>query len=174
MVATFLQAIYVGLWKFKDQMFLYLLYCTLKTYLFILCTPYLGWVLEWRCRLGGGTFCPGFSFRRVPPLATCDILEFFKIFFWAWDVSYIKRNKVKKFGERSTIHVEMADDLRWSGQKVPPPSLDRVKCFKFYKTFCTMCKKEESNSSMLCIQKLDMVEGDPRGRWRIWKSGKGK
>ena len=43
-------------------------------------------------------------------LATCDILDFFfKLF---WDVSYIKRNKVKKFGECSTIHVEMADDLR--------------------------------------------------------------
>ena len=27
-------------------------------------------------------------------------------------IYYIKRNKVKKFGERSTIHVEMADDLR--------------------------------------------------------------
>ena len=29
-----------------------------------------------------------------------------------WDVSNIEKNKVKKFGERSTIHVDTTDDLR--------------------------------------------------------------
>lgn len=38
-----------------------------------------------------------------------------------WDISDIERNKVKKFGECSAMHVDTADDICWSGQKMPPP-----------------------------------------------------
>ena len=64
-------------------------------------------VVDW----GGGTFCPDSVFRRVPPLNI--FRNVLKKKFWGlfWDVSNIERNKVKKFDERSTIHVDMTDDL---------------------------------------------------------------
>ena len=64
-------------------------------------------VVDW-----GGTFCPDSVFRRVPPLNIFGNALKKNLGGLFWDVSNIERNKVKKFGERSTIHVDTTDDLR--------------------------------------------------------------
>jgi hypothetical protein len=45
-------------------------------------------------------------------------------------MSDIDRNKVKKFGERSAIHLDMADDLLRSGQKVPSVQIGLIELVK--------------------------------------------
>ena len=65
-------------------------------------------VVDW----GGGTFCPDSVFRRVPPLNIFGNALKKNLGGLFWDVSNIEKNKVKKFGERSTIHVDTTDDLR--------------------------------------------------------------
>ena len=45
-------------------------------------------------------------------------------------MSDIERNKVKKFGERSAIHLDMADDLLRSGQKVPTVQIGLIELVK--------------------------------------------